>query len=111
MAYHIFELRHVTATDGSQLPLRAFHNGGSQRLPVKGSMLIWDRSYDNTGHVAIVTEATESYVRVVEQNFDDVRWPDGQDYARELRVTADADGRYTVHDGFKILGWMTQCDE
>jgi hypothetical protein len=57
--------------------------------------------------VAVVTEVSEDGACIVEQNYDDVRWPAGQNYARKLalRVT---DGRYYVEDKYKILGWMTQ---
>ena len=52
MAYHIFELTHVTRlSDGVALPLVA-HPNGDGTAPAVGSLLIWDRSYDNTGHVS-----------------------------------------------------------
>merc|ERR1712232_67975 len=113
MAYHIMQLNHVTMQTGPQsgehLPLFACHNGGPVK-PQVGSMLIWDRSYDQTGHVAIITEVGEDYVRIAEQNFEDWKWVPGADYARELRTTTDHEVRVTVHDEFLILGWMVQTD-
>merc|ERR1739841_70863 len=113
MAYHIMELRNVTIQvgerKGEELPLWACRNGG-RAWPQVGSMLIWDRSYDQTGHVAIITEVTSEYVRVAEQNFEDWQWEEGKDYARELRATVDSEGRYRVHDDFEILGWMVQSE-
>lgn len=113
MAYHILDERHVTMQRGPQRgerkPLWACHNGGGVK-PRVGNMLIWDRSYDGTGHVAIITEVGADYVRIAEQNFEDWKWTEGSDYARELRLTSENSGRYTVHDKFKILGWMTQED-
>ena len=109
MAYDIFNLSHVTrVADGATFPLSA-HPNGSHNPPTVGSMLIWDRSYDNTGHVAIVTRVTEDTVCIVEQNFDDMPWPKGQDFARSLRLR-EIDGLYFVEDEFKILGWC-QIDE
>merc|ERR1711907_383368 len=113
MAYHIMGLRHVTVqygtSKGQELPLWPCRNGGTIK-PEVGSMLIWDSSYDQTGHVAIVTEVASNYVRVAEQNFEDWKWEAGTDYARELPATLDGEGGYTVHDEFKILGWMIQSD-
>jgi len=106
MAYDIFDLTRVTQIgDGAELPLRAYKNGSGRR-PEVGSMLIWDQSYDVTGHVAIVTEVTSAYVRIVEQNFDDLSWPEGQDYARQLRATVRTDGGFSIQDRHTILGWM-----
>merc|ERR1712216_253899 len=113
MAYHIMELDHVTVQTGQQRgatkPLWACTNGGLVR-PQVGNMLIWDRSYDGTGHVAIVTEVGADYVRIAEQNFEDWKWEARADYARELRATTGNDGSYTVHDAYQILGWMAQED-
>eukprot|EP00656_Telonema_subtile_P019045 TRINITY_DN20350_c0_g1_i1.p1 TRINITY_DN20350_c0_g1~~TRINITY_DN20350_c0_g1_i1.p1 ORF type:complete len:145 (+),score=11.87 TRINITY_DN20350_c0_g1_i1:194-628(+) len=51
MAYNIFELSNVTKLkDGAELPMTA-HVNGSDTKPRPGNLLIWDRSYDNTGHV------------------------------------------------------------
>merc|ERR1719231_1996783 len=105
MAYDIFQLTSVQRiADGSSLPLRA-HPNSSARLPEPVCMLIWDEPYDKTGHVAIITEVSSSYVRLIEQNYDDLEWPSGQGYARELGASLDPDGRYTIHDKWPILGW------
>ena len=69
-------------------------------------MLIWDRAYGGTGHVAIVIEVTPAYVKIAEQNFDDFQWAESTDYSRELKATLCGDGAYTVHDSFPLLGWM-----
>lgn len=73
-------------------------------------MLIWDKSYGGTGHVAIVTEVTPTHVRVAEQNFDNRVWPAGANYSRQLRATLSDDGAYTVNDTYLVLGWMLQRD-
>ena len=107
MAYDIINLDKVTVQTGPDagktLPMLKCENGSDVK-PVSGSMLIWGKSYDNTGHVAIITEVLPNAVRVAEQNFEDWKWPQA-DYARELRLTNE-DGRYTVHDQYEVLGWM-----
>ena len=50
-------------------------------------------------------------MRICEQNWDDVVWPDGQDYGRQLRGTVDAEtGAYTIRSNY-ILGWLRVGDE
>lgn len=116
MAYDIFRLRHVRVVAGNRLlPLHSFRNG-SKRFPVPGSLLIYEEggAFETTGHVAVITEVTEDYVRIVEQNVGDRRWPDGRDYARELAAEVTADGEYWLEDSFgdaTILGWVIQTGD
>ena len=111
MAYEIFNLRHVTHVEsGEKRTLTACENG-SERRPEYGGMLIWAEGgeFERTGHVAIITEVTDDYLRVAEQNVDHQRWPTGCDYSRELRARVDAHGQYWVQCSFgdaEILGWM-----
>ncbi len=116
MAYDIFRLTSVKrVADQRRLPLHSFENG-SLRRPEPGCMLIWSEGgeFDVTGHVAIVTEVTDSYVRVAEQNLDHQKWPAGCDYSRELSVRVDEDGSYWISCSFhdaSILGWVIQTDD
>ena len=64
-------------------------------------MLVWDRSYDGTGHVAIITDVGERYVRIAEQNFEDWKWDEGADYARSA-VDGTFDG---IFDGIIDRIW------
>lgn len=113
MAYEIFELQYATRIkDGAQIPWDNIPNGSSPR-PVPGSVLIWEEGgeFQKTGHVAIVTEVSDNWVRVAEQNVNDTFWPEGRDYARELVVDYEPkSGNYFIHEslwtrGGKILGW------
>lgn len=113
MAYEIFDLPYaVRIQDGSQIPWTNIRNGSSPR-PVPGSVLIWEEGgeFRDTGHVAIVTEVSDHWVRVAEQNVNDTFWPEGRDYARELKVDYEPQtGNYYIHEhlwlhGGKILGW------
>ncbi|MGR8921138.1 MAG: glutathionylspermidine synthase family protein [Gammaproteobacteria bacterium] len=116
MAYDIFSLRSLRAVaDDALLPLCAFRNGSS-RLPEPGCLLIWDEGgeFEDTGHVAIVTEVLPQAVRFVEQNYEHVPWPERQAYSRELKVERDAGGGYHIrcaHPASRLLGWMMQTDD
>lgn len=116
MAYHIFELPVlIRLADKARLPVLRVRNGANVRehpeaYPRLGSVIMWEEGgfFRWTGHVAIVTEATDTYIRVAEQNVLDAGW-EGKDYARELRVERGEDGSYTVLEAFKrshILGWL-----
>ena len=116
MAYDIFRLTSVRDIHGNRLlPLRSFRNG-SQRRPEPGCLLIWDEGgeFETTGHVAVVTEVTDGYVRVAEQNVGNSAWPDGRDYSREIRAETTPDGNYWLECSFgdaTILGWVIQTDD
>tara|TARA_R110001599_G_scaffold13109_4_gene60296 strand:- start:4578 stop:6479 length:1902 start_codon:yes stop_codon:yes gene_type:complete len=116
MAFDIFELRSVRdVKENTRLPFQAFTNG-SRTHPDVGSLLIWEEGgeFEDTGHVAVITEVTANYVRIAEQNVGHKAWADGQDYARELKVKVTDDNGFWVecsyYDG-TILGWMTQTDD
>ncbi len=116
MAYDIFRLRSVKKkSDGGELPLFSFKNG-ARRAPEVGSLLIWAAAgeFAITGHVAIVTEVANDYVRVAEQNVDNRKWPEGQTFARELAVRTTEDGGFWIDPGLEddvILGWVVQADD
>jgi glutathionylspermidine amidase/synthetase len=116
MAYDIFRLKEVRLVkEDRALPLHSFRNGCPRR-PAPGCLLIWNEGgeYETTGHVAVVTEVTDTYVRVAEQNVDHVIWPQGQDWARELPVTLGAAGNFWIgctYDDASILGWVIQTQD
>lgn len=116
MAFDIFELNSVRVIqDNSELPLRSFRNG-SKRHPEPGCMLIWDEGgeFVNTGHVAIVTEVSPTWVRVAEQNVSFARWLPDQDYSREIKAVVTDSGEYWLECTYgdaTILGWVIQTDD
>ena len=111
MAYEIFPLTHATrVSDNSEVPWNNVANGSTTR-PVAGCILIWNEGaeFKWTGHVAVVTAVSDSYVRIAEQNVHDMSW-EGRDYSRELPAVADAaTGAFHVYDrygkGGTITGW------
>lgn len=116
MAYDIFRLRYLRIVrDAAHLPLRSFRDG-SLRRPEPGGLLVWNEGghFTTTGHVAIITEVGEDYVRIAEQNFSHQRWPAGQPYSRELTMSVTEAGGYVIDgggDGATILGWVLQTDD
>jgi glutathionylspermidine amidase/synthetase len=116
MAYDIFRLRNVTkVSDKSLLPLHSFRNG-SRRRPEQGCLLIWEAAgeFELTGHVALVTEVHDEFIRIAEQNVDNSAWPQGQTWSRQLEATITEDGGYLVEPGFagdSLLGWVIQTDD
>lgn len=116
MAYDIFRLANVTVVaTGEKLPLHAFRNG-SRRRPEPGALLIWKEGgmFELTGHVAVITEVTDSYVRVAEQNVTHRPWPEGADWSRQLDAHVGEDGNYWIrcsHQDGEILGWVMQTDD
>jgi glutathionylspermidine amidase/synthetase len=116
MAYDIFYLRSMRSTrDHSMLPLYSFRNG-AKRPPEPGCMLIWEAAgeFEDTGHVAIVTDVFADRVRIAEQNVGHAAWPEGRDYSRELKAHVDGDGGYHIECSYgdaAILGWVIQTDD
>jgi glutathionylspermidine amidase/synthetase len=113
MAYDIFRLKHVRrVADGQMVPMYAHVNGEADVLPTKGSLLIWNPvgEFVHTGHIAVIVNVECDFVDIVEQNVEDMIWPEGQSYSRRLKATLNDDtGAYTIactyHDS-SILGWM-----
>jgi glutathionylspermidine amidase/synthetase len=116
MAHEIFRLRSVREVKTRKtLPLYSFLNG-SRRPPEPGSLLIWEPGgeFEHTGHVAVVTEVGPEFIRFAEQNVGHRVWPEGQQFARELRTKRTEDGEYWVECSFNdatILGWVIQTDD
>ncbi|MEW5560978.1 bifunctional glutathionylspermidine amidase/synthase [Enterobacter asburiae] len=114
MAYEIFSLRFLRqVVNDNLLPLQAFANG-SKRPPVAGSLLIWQKGgeFNETGHVAVITQLVGNKVRVAEQNVIHHPLPQGQQWTRELTLVVKG-GHYTIEDTFDdttILGWMIQTE-
>lgn len=116
MAYEIFELTGVRdVRRDRRLPMRSFRNG-SRRPPEPGCLLIWDEGgeFERTGHVAIVVEVLDDCVRFAEQNVGHQIWPDGQEWAREIKATRSASGEFWLESSFAdatILGWVIQTGD
>ncbi len=116
MAYDIFQLTTVRKISNSEiLPFYSFSNG-SLRAPIPGALLIWDEGgeFEDTGHVAVVTEVFDDKIRIVEQNERHSLWNKEQNYSRELKTKIDDNGGHWIecsyHDA-SLLGWVIQTDD
>jgi glutathionylspermidine amidase/synthetase len=109
MAYEIFDLPYAIKLQNKTLIIWNNVQNGSSPRPVPGSLLVWGKGgrFGETGHVAIVTEVSDQWIRIAEQNVHNTKWPYGRNYARELSVEYDANtGNYLIHDELgEILGW------
>ena len=109
MAYNIFDMPYaIKVKDDEKVPWTNIPNGSTER-PVPGAVLIWNEGgeFRRTGHVAIVVDVSDEWVRVAEQNVDDAYWPRCQNWARQLAVEYDkAKGTYFIQevDG-SVRGW------
>jgi glutathionylspermidine amidase/synthetase len=86
------------------LPLNAFRDGRKPHQAL-GRLLVWQESgtFENTGHVVVVTEVSEHHIRITKQNF-----------ARELSTKITEDGQFCAKFSYgdtEILRWMTQTDD
>ena len=115
MAYEIFKLTSIRdVTNNQELPLCSFKNG-SQRHPIEGDLLIWadGGEFEETGHVAIISEVFSDKIRIVEQNMNFEAWPAGQNYSREIKAKIGNSGDFWLQCSFDdsiILGWVSQTD-
>ena len=111
-AYQIFDLPYFTTLKHKKHVNIIKCLNGSKILPHIGSLLIWDKNYKKTGHVAIITSIYSDYITIAEQNYDTHSW-NGKPYSRKLKIVGDNalalqsrfnDGYYIKSDN--ILGWI-----
>jgi glutathionylspermidine amidase/synthetase len=92
----------IRVADGKLFKLQSYLNG-SIHPPQVGDLLIYDKAFFNTGHVAVVTcvDLEAGLVRIAEQNFFNKKWVGN--YAREIKLIKK-NGRYWLWDVY-LLGW------
>ena len=87
-------------------PLEHYPNG-CEVAPQIGDLLIYAQHYtEPVGHVAVIVEVGESFIRIAEQNrYNDRMWPG--DFAFEIPMEIK-NGKYvlTDHDTPSLIGWM-----
>ena len=102
-AYNIFDLPYfISLKNNMIIPIRKYVNG-SKTPPMKDSLLIWNRYYKNTGHVAIITNIDNTTITIAEQNYNNNSW-NGNNYSRKLKIVFD-NGMYYIASN-NILGWI-----
>jgi outer membrane protein assembly factor BamB len=88
--------------NADQVGLAKLPNGESTIAPAAGDILAFGAAGENTfGHVAIITQVTETAVYIIEQNFSPTGWA-------ILSLSRDSERRYKIADRgkYKILGWL-----
>jgi hypothetical protein len=89
--------------------LRMHSQGESISRPAVHDAIIWMKTEQApVGHIAIVSEVTETYVRIAEQNVEnDMMWK-GETYTREFSLERNSEtGSWFIRDDEDpILGWV-----
>jgi len=116
IAAHIIHGSHVYHLDGKPEPCHILRNGLSLTPPCSDSIIVYpSRKANVVGHVGVIVEATESYVRVADQNRYFHNW-EGKHYSAEFPVEkvfiAGSDTpRYFINDPeARPVGWLCFCD-
>jgi glutathionylspermidine synthase len=98
------ELKYVECvTDGRKFPIKTYSNGCSAK-PQCDSFLIYPRSDENPfGHIAVICEVQEDFIRVAEQNYQFHYW--SNNYSRQIPMIKHND-LYYIEDYYNVYGWM-----
>ncbi|CAM4791333.1 unnamed protein product [Rotaria magnacalcarata] len=98
------ELTYVErVTDGEKFHLKTYSNGSTHK-PKCDALLIYPRSEKSPyGHVAIICEVQENFIRIVEQNYRFHYW--SSNYARQIPMLY-RNGLYYIEDYYNVYGWM-----
>ena len=94
---------HLTDVETQKsLPLQS-HLNGSMQAPRVGDLLVYAKAFNQTGHVAVVTEVDleAGHLKVAEQNYRNEPW--AEDFARKVTLVKIGDA-YWLLDPY-LLGW------
>ncbi|CAF3042862.1 unnamed protein product [Rotaria sp. Silwood2] len=90
-------------TDAKKFHLKN-HSNGSPHKPQCGALLIYPSNEEAPhGHVAVICEVQENFIRIVEQNYQFHYW--SGDYARQIPMIY-RNGLYYIQDQHNVYGWM-----
>jgi glutathionylspermidine synthase len=77
---------------------------GSPHKPKCDTFLIYQRGAEIPyGHIAVICEVQDNFIRVAEQNYHFHYWPNN--YARQIPLVY-RNGLYYIEDKYTIFGWM-----
>jgi glutathionylspermidine synthase len=98
------ELKYVErVTDGRKFSIKTYSNGSSNK-PQCESFVIYPRGKEIPfGHITIICEVQEDFIRVAEQNYRFHYWPGN--YSRQIPMVK-RDGLYYINDYYDVYGWM-----
>jgi surface antigen len=92
--------------DGARVDLQ-FHDGSSaDAIPAVHDLILWKQTNGRPfGHVAVVVEVGDNYIRVAEQNADNAQW--SESWSRQLAFVRDAQGAVSIQDDVDpVHGWV-----
>lgn len=97
------KIDHLTHVESNKIIPLESHLNGSTQPPLIGDLLIYTKEFNNTGHVAVVTNVDydKGLIEVGEQNYKNEKWPGN--YARSIEFMKK-DKRFWLLDGY-LLGW------
>jgi hypothetical protein len=102
------KVRNLSSSNIEYVALQQCSQGESTSRPAVHDALIWQRTEKApVGHIAVVSEVSDTFVRVAEQNVDnDVMWKGGH-FAREFPLERRDDGSWFIRDDEDPLhGWV-----
>lgn len=93
-------------SDNARVDLQHHEGATAKSVPIPNDLIIWkDSEARPTGHVAVVVESTETYVRIAEQCADHAKW--NETWSRQLPVVRGSDGVVVVgEEKDEALGWV-----
>lgn len=106
-AAHLIYLTYaVDPQTGEQVPMRAVFNHGMEK-PVEDALIIYGERIDNfVGHVGVIVEVGDNYVRIADQNRYFHKWD--AHYSMEFPLVHHPDGSWEiVDDHAHCVGWLT----
>ncbi|MBE8163112.1 MAG: CHAP domain-containing protein [Bdellovibrionaceae bacterium] len=85
------------------------YNNASSTAPLVGDLLVYAKSFLQTGHVAVLVEVNlkKKWVRLAEQNYQNQMWP--ANYSRQVNVSVTKKNNqpiYSIEDEH-LLGWKS----
>jgi glutathionylspermidine synthase len=90
-------------TDGRKFSVKT-HSNGSPHKPKCDTFLIYPRDEEIPfGHIAVICEVQEDFIRVAEQNYQFRYW--SSNYSRQIPMIKRND-LYYIEDYYKVYGWM-----
>lgn len=116
IAAHIIHGTHVYHLNGEPEPCHILRNGLSLTPPCADSIIVYpSRKANVVGHVGVIVEATETFIRVADQNRYFHDW-EGKHYAAEFPVEkvfvqGSTIPRYFINDPeARPVGWLCLCN-
>jgi hypothetical protein len=89
-----------------KLPLES-HLNGSKIPPGIGDILVYDESYYDTGHTAIVVDVDYEggVIEVGEQNYHNEPWP--REFSRKIELVKKGNNYWLLDED--LIGWKHIC--